>query len=207
MIGERIKELRKAKDMTQTELAKLLETSHATVAMIETNKRKPSPDLLMKISNYFNCSIDFLLGNSNFKTPLPDAMPIGPLIKIAVIGTVKAGPDGIAYEELLGHELVEKKDINGGNYFYLIVKGDSMINDGIFPGDYVLVREQNDVEYGELAIAIVNGEEGTIKKIYKQPDSITLQSSNQAYPPRVFTGKDMAQVKIVGKVKSLMRKF
>lgn len=212
-LGYRIKEARLNKSLSIRDLGELSDISFSYISALERGKYQPARDKLIKLANTLDLDVDNLLNLAGYATSInnqemiPGAIPIGTLIHIPVIGTVKAGPNGIAFEEPLGFELAEKKDTNGGHYFYLVVKGDSMINDGIFPGDYVLIREQNDIEYGELAIAIVDGEEGTIKKIYKQPDSITLQAANQTYPPRVFVGKDMEQVRIVGKVKGLMRKF
>lgn len=139
--------------------------------------------------------------------PALDVVPVGRLVKLPILGTVRCGPNGLAYQELLGYELTEEQDINGGKYFYLRVNGDSMIGEGIFEGDLALVREQPDVEDGELAVVIVNGEEGTLKRIFRTKDSLVLQAANPAYPPRAFIGPDMEQVRIVGKVKLLKRKF
>lgn len=206
MLGDRIKELRiKHNNMTQAELAKAINVSQSTIAMLETNKREPSHELIIKLAQFFNCSTDFLLGQAEV-IPI-NAIPIDSIINLPIIGTVKAGPDGLAYEDFQGYKPIDKKHINGGNYYYLKVKGESMLNDGIYPGDYVLVREQNDVENGERAIVIVNGEEGTLKKVYKQKNSIILQSSNPSYPPRIFEGKEKENVKIIGKVKALVRDF
>lgn len=127
---------------------------------------------------------------------------------LPIIGTVTAGPNGLAYSEPLGEERVDEGDINGGaHYFWLYVKGDSMIGEGIMPGDLALVREQPDIESGELAVVIVDGEEGTLKRVYKKESSIVLQSANAAYPPRIFSGPELNSICIVGKVKITKRKY
>lgn len=136
-----------------------------------------------------------------------EKIPVGKRIMLPVIGVVKAGPNGLAYEDPLGEEPVDEDSINGGKYFWLKVKGDSMVGDMISEGDLVLVREQPEVESGQLGVVIVDGEEGTLKRIYKTEDSIVLQSSNPAYPPRIFTGKDMKLVRIVGRAKEIKRKL
>ena len=92
----------------------------------------------------------------------PNAIPVSERVKLPIIGNVKAGPGGLAYEEPQGFEWVEKTDINGAEYFWLIVKGDSMSGDAIMPGDLALVRVQPEVEDGEIAIVMVNGEEGAL---------------------------------------------
>jgi len=133
--------------------------------------------------------------------------PVGQPVKIPIIGTVTAGPNGTAYEDYEGEEWSDEKDVKGGGYFYLRVKGDSMTGDGILPNDLALVRETPEVGYGDIAVVVVDGEEGTLKRVYRMDDSIMLQSSNPAYPPRVFHGSEMAKVRIVGKVKQTIRRY
>lgn len=209
MLSDRLKELRKEKNnMTQDDLARALNISQSTITMIETNRRKASNTLILQLANFFDCSVDYLLGHSDVKNVTLNKLAVDEQIDIPIIGTVKAGIDGLAFEDYLGSEKADKNSVNGGGkYFYLKIKGDSMINEGILPGDLALVREQNDVEYGELAIILVDDEEGTIKRVYKNSGSITLQGANPKYPPRTFTGEDMKKVKIIGKVKELKRKF
>ncbi|MDA8227598.1 MAG: helix-turn-helix domain-containing protein [Desulfitobacterium hafniense] len=142
----------------------------------------------------------------DFKTLL-ETYPIGEMVKVPIIGVVTAGPNGLAFEDYQGEAPVDTSYINGDHFFYLQVKGDSMIGDGILPGDLALVRETPEVEYGVLAIAIVNGEEGTIKRVYKNGDSIILQASNPKYPPRIFKGEDMKNIRIVGEVKMTTRRY
>lgn len=136
-----------------------------------------------------------------------EAYPVGKMVKVPIIGTVTAGPNGLAYEDYQGEEQVDTSYINGDHLFYLRVKGDSMIGEGILPGDLALVRETPEVEYGALAIAIVNGEEGTIKRVYKNGDSIILQASNPKYPPLIFKGEEMKNIRIVGEVKMTTRRY
>jgi repressor LexA len=76
---------------------------------------------------------------------------------------------------------------------------------GIFEGDIALVRVQDDVDCGELAIVIVDGDEGMLKRIRKQEGAIILESANPSYPPRVFTGESMNSVRVVGKVVEIRR--
>lgn len=136
-----------------------------------------------------------------------DIEPLGQRAEIPIIGTVTAGPNGIAFQEYLGTELTDIENLNGGECYWIRVKGDSMTGEGIFENDLALFRVQPEVLSGELAIVVVNGEEGTIKRVYFRDNSIVLQSSNPAYPPRIFVGKDTETVRIVGKVKEIKRKF
>lgn len=137
----------------------------------------------------------------------PYMFPAGKMVRIPVIGVVTAGPNGLAYQDYIGDEIVEEETVKSGKYFYLLVKGDSMIGDGIMDGDLVLIKETPNVENGELAVVIVNGEEGTLKRVYKKDGSIILHSSNPAYPPRIFQGKELENIRIVGKVKQTIRRY
>jgi len=122
---------------------------------------------------------------------------------LPIIGVVRAGPGGIAFEEPLGYATVDKDAVpNGSRYFYLRVKGESMSPE-IMPGDLALVREQPEVEYGELAVVIVDGEEGTIKRVFPKNGEVFLQATNPSYNRT----EKANNVKIVGKVKQTVRKY
>ena len=126
--------------------------------------------------------------------------------KLPVLGRVSAGLGTDAREEVLCHETVEAK-YGTGEYFCLQVKGDSM-SPRIDHEDIVLVKKQDYVENGELAIVIVDNEDGLIKKVEYGRECIKLISFNmQHYPERVFEKDDMNRVKIVGKVVESKRKW
>ncbi len=126
--------------------------------------------------------------------------------KVPVLGKVSAGLGTNATEEILCYETVEEK-YGTEDYFCLLVKGDSM-SPRIDHGDVVLVKRQDYVENGELAIVIVDDEDGLIKKIEYGKDFIKLISFNmQHYPERVFEKNDINRVKIIGKVVESKRKW
>src|SRR5690606_10539656 len=205
----RIRKIRKAKGLSGTAVAEKLGVSAQYYYDIETGKRNLSGEIAAKLAVIFDVTSDYLLGladdpkgesiskfiNENFETH-----PIGKRILVPIVGTVKAGPDGLAYEDHMGMEWADEDSINGGEYVYLVVKGDSMIREGIMPGDLALVRIQPDVNSGDLAVVIVDKEEGTLKRVLKRGTGIILQSANPNYPDRLFAGEDVERVKIVGKV-------
>ena len=123
--------------------------------------------------------------------------------RLPIIGVVRAGPGGIAFEEPIGYATVDRDSIpNGSRYFYLRVKGESMSPE-IMPGDLALVREQPEVEHGELAVVIVDGEEGTIKRVFPKNGEVFLQATNPSYNRT----EKADNVKIVGKVKKTVREY
>lgn len=131
------------------------------------------------------------------------------MVKIPVLGVVKAGYDYLAQENWIGTIDVEKNIVNDGSeYFALKVVGDSM-SPILIQDDIVVIKKQNDFENGDIVVAIVNGNEATIKKGKKTDSSITLQPLNTAYDPLVFTYDEVKSipVTIVGIVKQLKRDF
>lgn len=131
------------------------------------------------------------------------------LVKIPLLGTVKAGYDYMAQENWTGYVDVEKDIVKDGQeYFALKVHGDSM-SPTLIEDDIVIIKKQNDFENGDIVVAIINGDEATIKKGKKSETSVTLQPLNTAYDPLVFTYDEMKTipVTIVGIVKQLKREF
>lgn len=131
------------------------------------------------------------------------------LVKIPILGTVKAGYDFMAQENWTGYVDVEKGIIKDGcEYFGLKVTGDSM-SPALIEDDIVIVKKQDDFENGDIVVAIVNGDEATIKKGKKTDNSVLLQPLNSSYEPLIFTYDEMKTIPviIVGIVKQLKREF
>ncbi|MEX2462028.1 MAG: S24 family peptidase [Paenibacillaceae bacterium] len=122
------------------------------------------------------------------------------LIQIPIYGEIRAGYDSLAAENIVGYEKVSKDTVKDGVYFYLIVKGDSMIDEGIREGMRVLVKSQNTCEHGKIGIILVNGDEGTLKRVFYDKNNVILQASNKDIPPRVLP---IHEVRIQGQVKKV----
>lgn len=131
------------------------------------------------------------------------------MVKIPILGTVKAGYDYLAEENIIGTIKVNMDLVkDGSEYFALKVKGDSM-QPVLYEDDVVIIKRQNDCEDGQIAVVLINGEEGTIKKVKKSSNGIWLQPFNNNYEPLVFTNDEVEDipVKIIGVVKQLQREF
>jgi repressor LexA len=208
----RIKYLRAEKGISQNELAKALGLTQQAISAYENGLREPDLETLQKIADFFDVSLDYLLGRTDIRNS--DILTKAGLVEfdksktvpIPIIGSVRAGTNGIlAYEEILGVENVEQDIIKDeAKYFFLRVKGDSMYPE-IQEGDLVLVRQQSDVESGEIAVVIVNGDEGIVKKVVKKDNAIVLYSINPAYDPIIITNPN--ELIIVGKVKRVVRVY
>ena len=203
-IGERIRRSRIAKSLTQDEVSRLMEVTRGAVANWEHNRSLPPAKNFPRLAQILGVSSSYLQMESDY--PIANEIPMPEdLLKIPIIATVKCGVNGLAFEEDGGFVNVEKK--HGEDLRAFRCKGDSMINAGIHDGDVAIVRIQDTVESGELAIVVINGDEGTLKKVHVQNDAIILESANPSYPARVFTGVDRAIVHIVGKVIETRRKW
>lgn len=127
-------------------------------------------------------------------------------LKIPVLGTVKAGYDWLAEENITGYitdsDIVKNYEKNISEYFALKVTGDSMLP-LLSEGDLVIVHKQSDVESGQTAIVLINGDEATVKKVIKTNEGIELHSMNPYYPKKKLSFNDMKNVpiEIIGRVK------
>jgi repressor LexA len=130
-------------------------------------------------------------------SPLRDALPV------PVVGRVSAGKPILAEENLEGSMTFDRSFVRGKDTFLLRVKGDSMIGEGIFDGDYALIRPQKSAENGEIIVALV-GEEATLKKFYRGKDFICLQPANPQMEPLILKEGD-GEVMIIGKVIGVLR--
>ena len=121
--------------------------------------------------------------------------------RIPILGTIAAGAPILAEQHIESYMYVSN---NCDFDFCLKVKGDSMMNARILDGDCVFIRIQSDVENGEIAAVLVDGENATLKRVHKMNGAILLRSENPNYPDMVFQKKDHREVCIIGKAKAFM---
>lgn len=272
----RIKELRIASGLSQKELAGKLGIKPNTLSQYETEKRSPDPEMLKKIADFFEVSIDYLIGNSDYKNLgeyfdekfdsellaagvklwdkiIPLLKKYGYEIEEDVDGTYNIYHDGEFYtntdestilsrymasknkDELTAEDLVYKYPENafpiktkkfpligeiacgepilaeqhfegyveaGADIradFCIRARGDSMVNIRVLDGDIVFVREQSDVENGEIAAVLINNE-ATLKRVNKNvPGFLQLMPENPDYEPIVINLKEPTEIRIMGK--------
>lgn len=126
------------------------------------------------------------------------------LIPIPVMGRIAAGTP-IAAIQHPSHHLALPPDMLGpGEHYALEVKGDSMIEAGIFDGDTVVIRKQDQANTGEIIVALIDDEEATLKRLRRRGSSIALEPANQALETRVLPPD---RVRIQGKLVSLVRRY
>lgn len=202
-IGERIKEARKSAGLTQLELAKKTDLSRSYIGDIEKDRYNPSVSTLQLIATATNTPLEDLLPST--KT----ASPTGRGVRIPVLGRVAAGIPIEAVEEILDYEEITPELAATGEFFALKIRGHSM-EPRMMEGDVVIVRRQDDVDSGDVAIVLVNGDEATVKRVKKQEEGITLIATNTSvYEPHFYSNKEIEElpVRILGRVVELRGKL
>ena len=128
----------------------------------------------------------------------------GGAVSIPVMGRIAAGVP-IAAIQTHSHSIAVPPEMLGaGEHFALEVRGDSMIEAGIFDGDTVLIRKQDSAGNGEIVVALVDEEEATLKRLRKKGNAVALEAANPAYETRIF-GPD--RVKVQGRLIGLLRRY
>lgn len=203
----RIKELRIEKGTSMAQTARELNLPYTTYVNYEKEEREPNSEILIQLANYFNCSIDYLIGRSNLrnsnKAEINDIYSIKNIIqlpktkKVPLIGTIACGEPVLAEENIETHIDMSEK-INAD--FALRCKGDSMINARIFDGDIVYIKEQPQVENGEIAAVLIDNE-ATLKRVYYYPEKnmLILKAENNKYNDFIYTNQELNDVTIIGK--------
>lgn len=204
---ERIMHLCKENNTTITALCVELTGSKGNLATWKKGNIKA--EILHTIAKRFNVSVDYLLGKSPIRHGEVEVISVDEeYVPVPVIGNVAAGHQAYATTDIIGYELVSSNSVSDGyEYAWLKVKGDSM-SPLILNGDLVLIRLQEEVDSGDIAVVIVDEENGVIKRVKYGTNKVTLISENaDEYPPRVFQGKDISRVRIWGKAVDLRRKL
>ena len=127
-----------------------------------------------------------------------------PPVMIPVMGRIAAGTPIEAIQSRTQTIPMPADFLGPGDHFALEVRGDSMIEAGIHENDTVIIRKQDSADTGDIVVALIDGEEATLKRLRKRGASIALEAANPAYETRIF-GPD--RVKIQGRLVSLLRKY
>lgn len=196
-LGEKIRLLRHQRGMTLEDVGDACGVGKSTVRKWESgqiaNMRR---DKIALVANALGVTPAYLMGWD--ESPALPTMPanIVPVKRhtVPLLGEIAAGQPIYADEE---HDLCVAVDDDIRCDFALRVRGDSMIDAGIYDGDVVLVRQQDDVDDGQIAVVLID-DEATLKYLYHQPSGVQLVPANRRYSPWSYTGEAAAQVRILG---------
>lgn len=192
-------------EKTQLEIAKSIGVSPQTFNTWCKGVAIPRMGKVQALADYFNINKSDLIEDKKLNI---DTVPIESGYTIPVLGRVAAGYGKEAVEEVNGQIEISPALAAKGDYFGLLIKGDSMIPT-LYDGDTVIVQRVDDAESGDLVIALVNGHDATCKRLQKYAEGIALIPQNPVYEPMRFTESeiDTTPVKILGKVIEMRRKF
>lgn len=163
-----------------------------------------NPSLGGKKSKFEPSVIEGDLGRVPAESPPPVQTGADAPVAVPVMGRIAAGVPIEAIQTQSHTISVPPEMLAGGEHYALEVRGDSMVDAGIFDGDTVLIKKQVTASNGEIVVALVDGEEATLKRLRKKGQSVALEAANEAYETRIF-GPD--QVAVQGRLVGLFRKY
>lgn len=213
-----VQELLEKNKLSLFKLSKLSGVPYTTLVDWKNGKYTPKIDKIEKIANFFGVSPNYIMTGEKDETHYLKDPKISKLIfdmvdkeiqeklqsphpYISILGRVIAGVPVEAVEDVIGKIQINEKLARTGSFYALEVKGNSM-QPRLQEGDVVVVKEQSDVENGQIAIVCVNGDEYTIKKIKKSENGITLIPFNPAYDTIFYSNEEIEKlpVEIKGRV-------
>ncbi|MCO1599876.1 LexA family protein [Desulfosporosinus nitroreducens] len=189
--AERLMQLMSDNNDTIYSLAEFLHLSPSAISRYTSATMTPKILTIEAISAKYGVSPAWLMGADVDK--YPETVKLSK--QIPVMGTIAAGQPILARQNIESFEYVPE-DANVD--FCLRVKGDSMTGARILDGDVVFIRQQPDVETGEIAAVMIDGE-ATLKRVYKINGTVILRPENPNYQDQVYSKKDMKDVVILGK--------
>ena len=211
-LGNYLKTIRESLDYSTHDVNKLCDISQSYISLMENGKRKPSPTILKKLASIYN--LDYLdlyekagyidlAENEKIKKQGKSNSAI-----VLVYGTIPAGIPMECIEDIIDTEEISEDMLKGDKqYFGLKIKGDSMEPEYL-DGDIIIFQKQDDCENGDDCVVMVNGNDGTFKRVFKNENGIILQPLNPAYSPIVYSNKQIEKlpVRIIGIVEEIRRK-
>jgi repressor LexA len=217
MLGDKIKDLRKKKGMTQQELADYINVSRSTIGMLEGNKQGTSSDTLVRLAKALETTAEYLLLETENENKISDILDLKELnkinidtafITIPIVGSIRAGYPMLAEDNLQGYIPVMKGNLKTDSiYFGLKVKGDSM-NLEFEEGTILVIEKTPCIENGEIGVVRIDGLEATVKKVVLNSDMITLipMSTNSMYIPQMYNIRT-DDIEIIGRVKQAIKTY
>jgi len=186
-------------DISRNALCEQIGVSYMTVSDWLNAKKYPRIDKIEKMAQLFHVPKSSLVEGPQKKQEA---------FKVPVLGSVPAGIPISAIQEILDWEEISEDMARRGEYFALRIRGTSM-EPRFREGDVIIVRQQETVENGEIAVVMVNGDDATVKTFYRSEAGITLMGTNPAFPPLTFTPEqaETLPVRVIGKVVELRAKF
>ena len=215
LLGNIIKDYRTAKNLSLRAFANKCGLSYTYISMLEKNKDyrtgkpiAPTLDSIKYIAQAMNLSVDELLKMIDDEQEFQIKEDARNYNIISIYGTIPAGIPMEMIEDVIDTEEIPDEMLKGDKeYFGLKIKGNSMFPEYL-DGDTIILEKCDDCESGQDCVVMVNGNDGTFKRVFKNESGIILQPINSQYSPMIYTNEQIERlpVKIIGKVVELRRK-
>lgn len=194
--GERIHWLRKNRGLTLEDVGRACGVAKSTVRKWESDYiESMKADKIPKLAEVLSTTIDYILDGTESPTIYKNIELMPQTKTVPILGDIACGEPILAQENYEGLAVVDGR-VHAD--FALRCVGDSMINAHIFNGDLVFIKQQPDVDNGQIAAVAIDNE-ATLKRVYKYPNRIELRPENPLFPVLQFEGEEMSQVHILGK--------
>ena len=197
------------RNMKQADLCRLTGIPKSAMSQYCQGAFVPKQDRTYLIAKALRVSEAWLMGHDVSMEPqLPtNVFPAPQMRRVPVLGCIRAGMPVLAQENIEGYEYADVPE--GHEYYFLRVKGDSMINARICDGDLALIKQQPCADDGQIVACLVNGDEATLKRFYRQKDMVILKPENSSYSPIIVPCTDFENgyAKILGVVSEIKFKL
>lgn len=197
-VGEKVANERRRRAWSLGYFSDLTGITEDRLQAIECEDAFPEGFEVKAIADALCCSIDWLYGFAfQLETSLPSNVSQLPKRRptVPLVGQIACGIPILAEENIESY--VELPEHVRADYA-LTCKGDSMINAGIRDGDVVYIRQQEEVENGQIAAVMVDDGDATLKRFYHDGSTVTLIAENPSVPPMVFSGEDINRLRVIG---------
>lgn len=212
-LGNYLKSIREQLEYSTHDVNKLCDISQSYISLMENGKRKPSPTILKKLASIYNLDYLDLYEKAGYidlaeneKLKVKEEKNSSAIV--FVYGTIPAGIPMECIEDIIDTEEISQDMLKGGKqYFGLRVKGNSMEPDYL-DGDTLILEKADNCESGDDCVVMVNGNDGTFKRVFKNENGIILQPLNPSYIPMSYTNEQIENlpVRIIGIVEEIRRK-
>lgn len=211
-LGQYLKQKREEADLTLRQVDYKTDITYSRLSMIENGTRKVTPIILKTLAKLYNLDYIDLYEKAGYIDLAQDeknAISNSSSALVFVYGTIPAGIPIECIEDIIDTEEISADMLKGGKqYFGLRVKGNSM-SPTYLDGDTIILEKVEDCESGQDAVVMVNGSDGTFKRVFKNENGIILQPLNPEYQPLVFSNEQIINlpIKVIGVAKEIRRKI
>ena len=197
-LGDRLKELREERNLSQTEVANKIGITKQNLYKYENGIIENIPiDKIEALANFYDVSPSLIMGWSDNLENIPGIIPLKKIKRIPILGQIACGEPILCQENYEGYVMADPSMIAAD--FSIYAEGDSMIDADIKSGDLVFIKKTPTVENGAICAVLID-DSATLKRFYKTDNQIILQPENSSYHPIIITEEDSKNVLILGEM-------